>query len=376
MATILIAPDSYKGSLSAAEVAQTIAKEWQEIRINDTLLIHPMADGGEGTMEAVLTALKGEKRKAQVSDPLGRTITAYWGWIEESKTAIVEMAQASGLHCVADDERDVLKATTYGTGELIKEALDAGAKTIFLTLGGSATNDAGVGMLSALGAIFTDAQGQRISHGGAALAQLAAIDLTHFDKRIKDTVFIAACDVDNPLCGSRGASAVFGPQKGAAPDHVKLLDAALAHCANICSFTLGVDLQNTAGAGAAGGTGFAALAFLGATFRPGIDLVAELTGMVDAMKQADLVITGEGRLDSQVMHGKAVMGITLLAAQYHVPVVALAGALGDGYEDLYAHGLTAAFSISNGPCTLEESKNNACKLLGNRTRDIARFFSL
>lgn len=376
MATILIAPDSYKGSLSAQEVAGAIANQWQQIYPEDTLLLHPMADGGEGTMEAVLMALDGQKREATVHDPLGRPIKAYWGWLESTRTAIIEMAQASGLHCVEAHERDVLKACTYGTGELIKEALDAGAKTIVLTLGGSATNDGGAGMLHALGAEFKDTQGNLLPRGGAALSQLASIHLENFDPRIKETVFIAACDVDNPLCGERGASAIFGPQKGATPQDVKTLDAALAHFAQVCTTVLKTDIQNTAGAGAAGGTGYAALAFFDAQFRPGVALVAELTGLEEAMKKADLVLTGEGKLDAQVMHGKAVMGITLLAAQNNVPVVALVGALGDGYQALYEHGLTAAFSISNGPCTLEDCQDNAASLLADRTKAVARLFKI
>lgn len=374
MTTILIAPDSYKGSLSAQEVVQTIASQWQQIRPTDNLLLYPMADGGEGTMEAVLMALGGEKRTAKVSDPLGRPITAHWGWLEESGTAVIEMAQASGLHCVGEHERDVHKASTYGTGELIKEALDAGAKTIFLTLGGSATNDCGIGMLQALGAEFKDAGGLSLSPGGLALAQLASVELAQLDPRIKDVHFIAACDVDNPLCGERGASAIFGPQKGATPQDVKVLDAALAHCASVCAQTLEKDMQNTPGAGAAGGTGYAALTFFDAQFRPGVALVAELTKLEEAMKSADLVITGEGKLDAQVMHGKAVMGITQLAARNNVPVVALVGSLGDGYQGLYEHGLTAAFSICNGPCTLEYATKHAQTLLADRTRDIARLF--
>ncbi|MGL4668195.1 MAG: glycerate kinase, partial [Saezia sp.] len=243
MAHILIAPDSYKGCLSASDVAKTIAEQWQQVRPNDTLCLHPMADGGEGTMEVILMVLRGQKCEAKVSDPLGRPMSAQWGWLAESRTAIIEMAQASGLHCVDKHERDVLKACTYGTGELIKEALNAGAKNIYLTLGGSATNDCGVGMLRALGAQFKDADGNLLPPGGAALANLALIDLSNFDARIKDTAFIAACDVDNPLCGERGASAIFGPQKGATPENVKTLDAALAHCARICAKTLNIDLQ-------------------------------------------------------------------------------------------------------------------------------------
>ncbi|MCC6076639.1 glycerate kinase [Pseudomonas sp. GCM10022188] len=373
---VVIAPDSFKESLSATQVAAAIAGGLREVWPEAELLCRPMADGGEGTLTALIAATGGEYRETIVRDPLGEPVAAGWGWIEESHSAVIEMAAASGLHLVPEIYRDVLVACTHGTGELIRAALDAGATRIILGFGGSATNDAGCGMLRALGARFEDAQGRPLAPGGAALAQLARIDLSGLDPRLQAVDFEVACDVDNPLCGSRGASHVFGPQKGASAAQVLQLDAALARFADVCAQTLGRDDRDLPGCGAAGGIGFAARSILGATFRPGIELVAELGGLEEAIAGADLVITGEGRLDIQTLHGKTPLGVAAIAKRHGVPVVALAGMLGEGYQRLYAHGIDVAFSVVPGPVSLANAIADAPYLLHQRAADIARLWQL
>ena len=373
---IVIAPDSFKESLPAAAVAEAIAAGLREVWPQAELLCRPMADGGEGTVAALVAATGGEYRETLVRGPLGEPVTAHWGWIAQSRSAVIEMAAASGLHLVPAAHRDATRACTFGTGELIRAALDAGALRIVLGFGGSATNDAGSGMLRALGARFADAEERPLEPGGAALAQLARIDLNGLDPRLQAVDFEVACDVDNPLCGPHGASQVFGPQKGATPEQVLQLDAALGHFADLCAQTLGCDARDLPGSGAAGGIGFAARTFLAATFRPGIELVAEVSGLEQAVADADLVITGEGRLDEQTLHGKTPMGVAAIAKRHGVPVVALAGTLGAGYQRLYGHGIDAAFSLAPGPISLAEALVDAPRLLRQRAADIARLWQL
>ncbi|MBU1330331.1 MAG: glycerate kinase [Gammaproteobacteria bacterium] len=372
---IVIAPDSFKESLSAPQVAEAIAAGWADVYPQAELCLRPMADGGEGTVDAVLAATGGERRECEVSGPMGAPVLAHWGWLENA-TAVIEMAAASGLHWVAREQRDATVASSRGTGELIRAALDAGAQRIILGLGGSATNDGGAGLLQALGVRFLDAAGRDLAPGGAALAQLDQIDLTGLDPRLLDVQVEVAADVDNPLCGEKGASAVFGPQKGATPAQVAQLDAALSRLAWVVSGTLGEDFSQFPGVGAAGGLGFAAKAFLRARFRPGIELVAELSELADALRGADLVITGEGRLDEQSLHGKTPVGVARQARVAGVPVVALAGSLGEGYEQLYAVGIDAAFSLTPGPITLEQACADAAAQLRARAGDIARVWRL
>ena len=370
---IVIAPDSFKESLAAPQVAEAIARGWQAVFPAAECLLRPMADGGEGTVDAVLAAAGGERRTCTVSGPLGTPVEAHWGWLDNG-TAVIEMAAASGLHRVAADQRDILRACSQGTGELIRQALDAGARHIILGLGGSATNDGGAGLLRALGVRLLDRAGQPLAPGGAALARLAEIDLSGLDPRLAQVPVLVAADVDNPLCGPHGASAVFGPQKGASPEQVRLLDAALTHYAERMAATLGTDHSTEPGAGAAGGLGFAARALLGARFRPGIAVVAELCGLAEAVQGADLVITGEGRLDAQTLHGKTPLGVARIAHAAGVPVIALAGSLGEGYQRLYAAGLSAAFSLAPGPIDLRQACADAAALLQARATDIARLW--
>ncbi|MGK8440563.1 glycerate kinase [Ectopseudomonas hydrolytica] len=372
---IVIAPDSFKESLSAPEVAAAIARGWQRVFPEAECLLRPMADGGEGTVDALLAAVGGERRECWVLGPMGEPVRAHWGWLGEG-TAVIEMAAASGLHWVPREQRDARVASSFGTGELIAEALQAGATRIILGLGGSATNDAGAGLLQALGMRFLDDQGRELAAGGAALAALDQLDLSGLDARLLQVQIEVAADVDNPLCGARGASAVFGPQKGATPEQVAELDTALGRFARIAAATLGEDHAEYPGVGAAGGLGFAARAFLKATFRPGIELVAELSGLAEAVQGADLVITGEGRMDAQTLHGKTPVGVARVAQDAGVPVIALAGSLGEDYQALYDAGIEAAFSLAPGPLSLEQAMAAAAGELEARAVDIARLWHL
>jgi glycerate kinase len=286
------------------------------------------------------------------------------------------MAEASGLQLVPVDQRDACLSSTFGTGELIRAALDAGAQRVILAIGGSATNDGGAGAMQALGVKLLDAQGHTLALGGLALAQLARIDLSDVDPRLADVRFDIAADVNNPLCGPHGASAIFGPQKGASPEQVQQLDRALGYFADHCAKVLKKDVRDEPGSGAAGGLGFAAKAFLDAQFKAGVEVVAELVGLADAVKYADLVITGEGRFDAQTLHGKTPFGVARIAKQQGVPVIVIAGTLGEDYQHLYAHGIDAAFALVSGPMTLEQACAQAPLLLQERATDIARVWQM
>ena len=373
---IVIAPDSFKDSLSAEKVADAIAAGLADVFPHAQLVKCPMADGGEGTVEAIVAAGNGQLRRNQVQGPLGAPVEAHWGWLPDSHTAIIEMAEASGLQLVAPGQRDACISSTFGTGELIRAALDAGAQRVILAIGGSATNDAGAGALQALGLGLFDEQGNSLARGGLALARVARIDLGGLDPRLARVRFEIAADVNNPLCGEQGASAIFGPQKGASPEQVRLLDQALGHFADHCARVLPKDVRQEPGSGAAGGLGFAAKAFFGAQFRAGVEVVAELVGLAEAVKGADLVITGEGRFDAQTLRGKTPFGVARIARAQGVPVVVLAGTLGEGYQALYEHGINAAFALTSGPMSLQDACARAPQLLTDRARDIARLLSL
>lgn len=370
---IVIAPDSFKESLSAPLVAQAIARGLRRTAPHANIVCVPMADGGEGTVEAILAASGGERKCHTVQDALGRSIEAPWGWLP-GNVAVIEMACAAGLEHIALQDRDPLRASSFGVGQLIHHALNLGATQIVLGLGGSATNDAGAGMLQALGLQLLDAQGQELPPGGAPLARLARIDSSGLDPRLKEVKIIIASDVNNPLCGSHGASAVFGPQKGATPEYVQTLDDALGHFANLCAQTLGYDRRDAPGSGAAGGLGFAAHMWMQSSFRPGVEVVAELGGLAHAIRDAQLVITGEGRMDAQTLHGKTPMGVAKIAKAADVPVIAIAGSLGPGYQALYDAGIVAAFSLVSGPTTLAQACSDAATLLEDRAQDILRLW--
>ncbi|WP_333989937.1 glycerate kinase [Pseudomonas sp. S3(2024)] len=373
---IVIAPDSFKDSLSAQGVAEAIALGLAQVWPHATLVKCPMADGGEGTVESILAACEGELRRTRVRGPLGAPVDAAWGWLPHNHAAIIEMAEASGLQLVPTGQRDACITSTFGTGELIRAALDAGAQRVILAIGGSATNDGGAGAMQALGVKLLDAQGQPLVPGGLALAQLARLDLSELDPRLAQVRFDIAADVNNPLCGPHGASAIFGPQKGASPAQVQQLDQALGHFAELCAQALGKDVRDEPGSGAAGGLGFAAKAFLGAQFQAGVEVVAELVGLAEAVNGADLVITGEGRFDAQTLRGKTPFGVARIAKQHGVPVIVIAGTLGEGYQELYEHGIDAAFAVTSGPMTLEQACAEAPRLLRERATDIARVWQM
>jgi len=376
---IVVAPDSFKGSLSSVRAADAIEKGIQGAAqyYNKPVEVIkvPMADGGEGTVEAIMTVNKGEIINTRVLDPLGREIDSFFGILPDN-TAVIEMAAASGINLLSEQERNPMKTTSYGTGQLIKKALDCGCKRIIVGIGGSATNDGGVGMAQALGVSFLDKEGNQIGFGGGELSKIDRIDVTSLDSRIKDTVIIVASDVKNPLCGPNGASSVYGPQKGATHEMVKVLDRNLKHLAEVIRKQLEVDVLDVPGSGAAGGLGAGLIAFLGARFYLGIKLVMELVQFEEKIKMADLVITGEGSTDYQTLFGKVPFGIAKIAKQYNKPVLCISGSLGKGYEQLYSEGIDAFFSIVNRPMSLEEAMNNAATLLEQVSKNAIKTFLL
>jgi glycerate kinase len=351
---IIVAPDSYKGSVSAVAVAQAMERGILRVFPEAEVCKVPIADGGEGTVEALVAATGGKIFQAPVSDPLGQPISAHWGVLGDGRTAVIEMAAASGLPLVHRSRRDPRITCTHGTGQLIRAALDAGLRRIIIGIGGSATNDGGVGMARALGARFMDAEGSPLAEGGAALASLHHIDLSGLDPRLLETEITVACDVDNPLCGARGASAVFGPQKGASLDAVSELDAALGHFAALASTVTGRQVATLPGAGAAGGLGAGLMFFTQARLKPGVEIVLDAVGFAGLVEGASFVLTGEGRTDFQTAFGKAPVGVAKLAKQYAVPVFCLSGGLGEGADDVLAHGIDAVMSTCDRPMSLEE----------------------
>ncbi|WP_337262907.1 MULTISPECIES: glycerate kinase [unclassified Serratia (in: enterobacteria)] len=373
---VVIAPDSFKESLSALEVAHAIERGFRQIFPAVQYVLLPMADGGEGTVDSMVAATGGELVMVSATGPLGKPVEAFYGLLGDGETAVIEMAAASGLHLAASGERNPRITTSYGTGELILAALDRGVTSIILGIGGSATNDGGAGMMQALGARLLDDQHQPLQPGGAALAQLAHLDLSQLDPRLQQVKITVACDVDNPLCGAKGASAVFGPQKGATPAMVQELDNALHHYGTLLEQATGRAVLNAAGAGAAGGMGAALIGFLAAQLRPGIEIVIETLQLEDALRDADLVITGEGRLDSQSIHGKTPIGVARVAKRHHLPVIAIAGSLAVDYQVVHQHGIDAAFSVLDRIVTLEEALTEAARNLEVTARNVAAVWQL
>ncbi|MGD8233997.1 glycerate kinase [Vibrio sp. TRT 1302] len=368
---VVIAPDSYKESLTAMEVATAIENGFKEIMPNAEYIKLPMADGGEGTVQSLVDATGGDIVTVEVMGPLGQPVTGFYGLLGDGSTAVIEMAAASGLHLVEPSERNPMLTTTYGTGELIKAALDKGVDHIIIGIGGSSTNDGGVGMAQALGAKLVDEQGAELSFGGGALANLASIDLSGLDPRLADVQLEVACDVDNPLCGPKGASHIFGPQKGATPEMVVQLDANLAHYAKVIRQTNGKDVIDQAGAGAAGGLGAALLGLFDATLRPGINIVMDAVNLTEVMKDADLVITGEGRIDSQTIHGKTPIGVARTAKLYDLPVIGIAGSIAQDCRVVHDHGLDAVYSVVLGATDLPTALKEAAFNVEMTSRNIA-----
>ncbi|EPS2707398.1 glycerate kinase [Cronobacter turicensis] len=373
---IVIAPDSFKESLSAMDVAKAIEAGFREIYPQASYVCVPMADGGEGTVEAMVAATGGRIITTPVTAPLGNQVDGFFGLLGDGETAVVEMAAASGLHLVPNAQRDPRITTSFGTGELILAALEQGVKAIIIGIGGSATNDGGAGMMQALGARFLDGEGRELAPGGAALAGLERLDLSALDPRLAQVSVTVACDVDNPLCGEKGASAVFGPQKGATPEMVLALDAALRRFGERLEAATGKAIISAPGAGAAGGMGAALLGMLNAQLRPGIEIVIESLGLAQAVRDADLVITGEGRLDSQSIHGKTPIGVARVAKQFQRPVVAIAGSLTPDYHIVHEHGIDAAFSVIDRIVTLQEALDDAERNLRVTARNVAALWRL
>ena len=375
---IVVAPDSFGGALDSVGVAASIAAGWSRVRPDDEILQRPMADGGEGTLAAVAAALgdAAERRTAETTDPLGRPISADWLLLDGGRGAFVEMAAASGLARLSAEDRtpeSARVASTRGTGDLIGAALDAGVERITIGLGGSATTDGGSGLLRALGVRLLDGSGADLPEGGAALARLDRIDPQGLDPRLSNVKLVVASDVTNPLCGSRGAAATYGPQKGADPAAVDELDAALAAWGRAIESATGRLVADIPGAGAAGGTTAGLLGFTSALVRPGVEVVAELVGLAQALESADLVITGEGRADEQTLHGKTAMGVATLAGPRRTPVVLLCGGLGPGAEVLEAAtSLTVVQPIADRPMELAEAIAATERLLTAASGRLAR----
>lgn len=373
---IVIAPDSFKESLTALEVANAIERGFKRIFPNAEYVKLPMADGGEGTVQSLVDATRGRLIEAEVTAPLGNQVKSFFGLSGDGKTAIIEMAAASGLHLVPMDERNPCQTTSFGTGELIKQALDLGVQHIILGIGGSATNDGGAGMLQALGLRLLDKNGQSIGFGGTALSNLAEIQLADLDPRLQHVQIEVACDVNNPLCGERGASAIFGPQKGATPEMVKELDAALAHFAEIADRDCGKQIKEQSGAGAAGGMGGGLLLLPNVQLKAGVQIVLDNLKFAEQVKDADLVITGEGRMDAQSILGKTPIGVARTAKQFNRPVIAIAGCLREDYDVVYEHGIDAVFPIIRNlgdlPTILKQGEQN----LISTAQNVARLLSL
>ncbi|HFG1567817.1 TPA: glycerate kinase [Vibrio cholerae] len=373
---VVIAPDSFKESLTAKQVCDAIqaglARVWHDAKF----VAIPVADGGEGTVQSLVDATQGRLVEVIVMGPQGKRVEAFYGMLGDNQTAVIEMAAASGLHHVPLVQRDPKLTTSFGTGELIRHALDQGVTKLIIGLGGSATNDGGVGMLTALGARFTNADGDPIQLTGGGLRELTHIDLQDFDPRLQNCDILVACDVNNPLCGDKGASAVFGPQKGATPEDVQLLDGALRQFGLLTEKVTGKMVLESAGAGAAGGMGAALLAYTQARLRPGIEIVLETVQLAHQVSDADLVITGEGRIDSQTVHGKTPMGVAKVAKRFDVPVLALCGCTGDNYQAVYQCGIDAVFAAVPRAMSLEDALKESDFNLADLAENVARLWVL
>ncbi|ELO1825065.1 glycerate kinase [Vibrio cholerae] len=373
---VVIAPDSFKESLTAKQVCDAIqaglARVWHDAKF----VAIPVADGGEGTVQSLVDATQGRLVEVKVMGPQGKRVEAFYGMLGDNQTAVIEMAAASGLHHVPLAQRDPKLTTSFGTGELIRHALDQGVTKLIIGLGGSATNDGGVGMLAALGARFTNADGDPIQLTGGGLRELTHIDLQDFDPRLQHCDILVACDVNNPLCGDKGASAVFGPQKGATPEDVQLLDGALRQFGLLTEKVTGKMVLESAGAGAAGGMGAALLAYTQAILRPGIEIVLETVQLAHQVSDADLVITGEGRIDSQTVHGKTPMGVAKVAKRFDVPVLALCGCTGDNYQAVYQCGIDAVFAAVPRAMSLEDALKESDFNLADLAENVARLWVL
>lgn len=374
--SIVLAPDSFKESMSAKEACEAMERGIKKVN-KDIRCIHvPMADGGEGTMQALVDATNGKVYSLKVVGPLGNMVEANYGILGDGEIGVLEMASASGIQLVPIEKRNPLITTTYGTGQLIKACLDHGVKKILIGIGGSSTNDGGAGAIQALGGKLLDVQGNELGFGGGELGKLARIDLKNFDMRLNDVIIEVACDVSNPLCGREGASSVFGPQKGATKEMIKILDDNLKHYSYIIKNQLGKDILNEPGGGAAGGLGAGLMAFLGGTLKKGIDLVIEYTSLDEKVKNADMVWTGEGSMDFQTQYGKTPLGVAQIAKKYKKPVIALVGKVGEGVDVLYEKGIDSIFGIVNGVTSIEEALEKGKENIERTSENIVRLMEV
>lgn len=373
---IVLAPDSFKESMTAKEVCVAMERGIKKVNSNIQCIHVPMADGGEGTMQSLVDATGGEVYSLEVVGPLGNKVKAEYGILGNGEIGVLEMASASGIHLVSLEERNPLITTTYGTGELIKACLDRGVKKLLIGIGGSATNDGGVGVIQALGGRLLDKEGNELGFGGGELEKLDRIDLTNFDRRLKDVVIEVACDVSNPLCGENGASYIFGPQKGASVEMIKILDNNLKHYAKVIKEQFGKDVLEIAGAGAAGGLGAGLMVFLNGNLKKGIEIVIEYSGLEKKVKNCDMVWTGEGSIDFQTQYGKTPLGVATVAKKYNKPVVALAGRVGDDIDILYEKGIDSIFGIMREVTTIDEALKNGKENIERTSENIARLMEM
>lgn len=359
MHTFVLAPDSFKESMSAEQACQAMQRGVLQVFPDACCIAVPMADGGEGTVEALLRSLDGQGITCMVTGPLvTQQVSTYFAIVDYGRTAVLEMAKANGIHLLAAEQRNPMLTSTYGTGEMIKQALDRGIEKIIVGLGGSVTNDGGAGMAQALGVQFFNSTGEAIQVCGGNLDQINQIDISQLDARLKNTEILIASDVNNPLCGPNGASAIFGPQKGATPEMVQQLDRNLNHYANLVEASLGISIKNVAGSGAAGGLGFGLMAFADAKLQSGVELIIEQSRLAEKISQADYVLTGEGKIDSQTALGKTPFGVAQVAQQFNKPVLAFAGLVGEGIESLFDAGFSQIVGINPPDCSLEEALKN------------------
>ena len=373
---ILLSPQEFKESLSGIEVAMAMKKGIRNVDKNVTIDLCPVADGGDGTLQTLVDITKGELIKQKVHNPLGKIIDAEWGKLGDNKTAVIEMAKASGLALLNENEKDPMKTSTYGTGELFKSALDHGIKDFIIGIGGSATNDGGAGFASALGAKLLDSNNDVVIPSGETIGNISHIDISGLDKRLQDVKVKVACDVNNPLCGKNGASNIFGPQKGANEETIKILDKSLRHWAKVIKDQLTKDILNVPGSGAAGGLGAGLMAFTDAELSSGADIVLDYLNYEKKLEGVDLVIVGEGQTDRSTKFNKSPVAVSLRAKKYNIPVIVISGSLGNGYNELQNMGIHSFFSIVNTPMDLQYAINNAFELIEISTQEIYKTISL
>ncbi|MCS7207371.1 MAG: glycerate kinase [Dehalococcoidia bacterium] len=373
---VVIAPQAFKGSVRASVAAAALARGWHRVFPHDECILVPVADGGDGTLEALVSATGGRYEQTEVTGPLGQKVVAQWGVLGDGQTAVLETAQACGLVLVPPERRDPRITTTYGVGELFRAALDKGFRRFLVGLGGSATNDGGAGMAQALGIRLLDGEGRDLPWGGEALLHLARLDPSRRDPRIAQSQITVAVDVTNPLCGPQGASAVYGPQKGATPEMVALLDTALERLAQVVRRDLGKEVAHLPGAGAAGGMGAGLVAFLDAHLAWGADIILEAVRLQERLEGAHLVLVGEGQMDFQTAFNKAPAAVAKRAKARGIPVIALVGGLGKGYQDAYRMGIDAVVPIAPGPLALEEAMRRAEDLLADAAERTARLLAV